>query len=595
MRIPTVLILMLSLFATIPVIGGQNTVAHLEQENTLEYSITSGRNLQVLLDRFNAAMEAMIWQEGLTPAQRRELMSRVSYFHLARELSGVNFISGIGRSSTETSPGLFHNRMFLALDPAAAGLLNALPAAENNLYPAELISELPATTALAVAVDMRPEALLDALARSGSARDRFISQFPENFPMQEIHQRTAGVWHLTILQNGAVRLDIPDPDSHLFELAKRFSGGDDEDEEGEEGEEQADDNRINTGFFTIIRGSNRLTFYFTDNPEEFTSGAKITLTAGQQAALTKLPEKCFAFAMLLKAKDDVTVGGVPLFTGDMPEIFTLSRESDGILFTCNSSNTFTGIDLFISQLITGFLEDLSAIPCLESEDEEEEDDDDDIENKSMSRDTARDDEEAEEEGEDDGEDSEDRSGRNCIDAGGDDKGRGRNTLTPVRESSGKEAPDSGEPGRTPDREDRSGKNSGGDKDADGSEVEVQDTPCQCESTLNAAKAALAANPDLETGFYVVRNDSLTAADGNERDRIAYFGKIESEIPVPVFIAMPHDQRSFCVLFSDGTIQRMRLDKADSFRRIVGFIHTEKMYDEQIFRTLMEKAAGFDAN
>jgi hypothetical protein len=59
--------------------------------------------------------------------------------------------------------------------------------------------------------------------------------------------------------------------------------------------------------------------------------------------------------------------------------------------------------------------------------------------------------------------------------------------------------------------------------------------------------------------------------------------------------MPHDQRSFCVLFSDGTIQRMHLDKADSFRRIVGFIHTVKMYDEQVFRNLMEKAAGFDAN
>ncbi|MBE6365655.1 MAG: hypothetical protein E7053_07895 [Lentisphaerae bacterium] len=620
MRFLTVVVLMLSVLTCNLLYGGQNISRHLEQDNALEYSIITGGSWRILSNRIDAAMDALVWQDDLNAAQRRELLGMVAWFRLLRDLSGLENAAGIGCSSTELGNGLIHNRLFLSLDPSAPGLVNSFPAAENNLYPAEIIRNLPAGTALAVSMDIRPEALLEALAQSGSLRDRIVSEFPDDFPMQEILQRTAGVWHFILLQDGAMKLDVPDPDGHLFNAAKIFFSPDEGEDEDEDTE--ITDERISTGFFTIVRGDNRLAIYLGQDEAVFASDVKITLDPAQEAVLGKLPEKCFALVVLLSAKDDVTTGGLPVFTGNVPEIVTFSRENDGMLMTYNGTNTMTGLELFISQFVLDIFEEYSTVPAAESEDEdfdgdsddadaedadEEEGADDDIEDKSMTSSGGADDDSDDDS---DGDPGEHSGEKNVIDGdSGEDKEDGNSGLIPVvrdRDSDrgrgeGLNRMDSGsERGREMD----SGKGKGNglesgrkdeleDDDSDGDDSgDAPETPCQCESMLNAAKAALAENPDLAAGFYVVRDGRLVAA-GDTDNKIAYFGQIESEIPVPLFIAMPHDQRSFCVIFSDGTVMRMRLDKADSFRRIIGFIHTQKMYDERVFQALMEKAAGFD--
>ena len=74
MRILIVWLLILPFFAAVICHGGQNIPAHLEAENALLYSITSGKNWRLFSDRIDAAMDALVWQDGLSDSQRRELM-----------------------------------------------------------------------------------------------------------------------------------------------------------------------------------------------------------------------------------------------------------------------------------------------------------------------------------------------------------------------------------------------------------------------------------------------------------------------------------------------------------------------------------------
>ena len=74
----------------------------------------------------------------------------------------------------------------------------------------------------------------------------------------------------------------------------------------------------------------------------------------------------------------------------------------------------------------------------------------------------------------------------------------------------------------------------------------------------------------------------------------YFGKSDRpDVPLAISPPARHDD-GFHVLFNDGTIRIYKLEKPNSCRRIVGFLQTEKRWDEKLWLQLMKIAEKLDA-
>ncbi len=75
-------------------------------------------------------------------------------------------------------------------------------------------------------------------------------------------------------------------------------------------------------------------------------------------------------------------------------------------------------------------------------------------------------------------------------------------------------------------------------------------------------------------------------------RVIYFGKGDANMPLALSSPAVHQDR-FHVLFNDMTFQTFKLERVDSCRRMIGFLHTVKRYDENVLRQLMVQAQKFD--
>lgn len=115
--------------------------------------------------------------------------------------------------------------------------------------------------------------------------------------------------------------------------------------------------------------------------------------------------------------------------------------------------------------------------------------------------------------------------------------------------------------------------------------------CSCAAVLHAVNGAFKANPALETGLYQLKNGKLVPVANGKYDAALF--KISAADPrLPMWISAPHGS-GFCVLTADGKRSSFKLAKPESFRRVIGFLHTIYEFDEDVFRQLIQAAGNLD--
>lgn len=113
--------------------------------------------------------------------------------------------------------------------------------------------------------------------------------------------------------------------------------------------------------------------------------------------------------------------------------------------------------------------------------------------------------------------------------------------------------------------------------------------CRCAGILTEAAKY---SKDTPSGFYLFKDGVLLPADSEKYD-VAFFTADGVFCRyLPLIIAKPH-KNGFCSVAGENGISSYQLAKPESFRRIIGFLHTVYKFDENIFRQLIELAERFD--
>ena len=115
--------------------------------------------------------------------------------------------------------------------------------------------------------------------------------------------------------------------------------------------------------------------------------------------------------------------------------------------------------------------------------------------------------------------------------------------------------------------------------------------CSCAAVFHAVNGAFKANPALEAGLYQLKDGKLIPVANGKYDAALF--KISAADPrLPMWISAPHGS-GFCVLTADGKRSSFKLAKPESFRRVIGFLHTIYEFDENVFRQLIQAAGNLD--
>ena len=464
----------------------------------IEFSVTASPAWRMSSEYFDRTAEKTIWKNGdLTPDDRHKLMFYLTSWHLLRDLSGLEHASGSGRSTVIIEGKKCHSRGFLALPPAAPGLINEVLAPENRIAVEKFISGLPANCHLAMTIDLRPTALLDALARSGTYQETFAGAFPAAIPIPEFLKNTAGIWELVFLNgdNNAFKIEFPDPEGKIFNFCRLLIFG-------KSGKKQLSRLKLHNDAIVCHR-ENRTVYYSSAEVEkEFeTNTCRFVPGKNRDFLFHRLPEKAaiILFSSAGESTSSTMAGKLNILYPDceLPTAVTVSREDDGLLLCSNDQSSWLSFD---------WQNALDLVELL-----------------------------------------------NKIELSSDRKDKQDNSGNPET---------AGSAGETV--------------------KEKENDSCECAKLLPQAAGMLDEKPELSAGKY-----ELTAGK-----YVFYFGKIQSDIPVPQFMLLPHGN-TFCTLFSDGKVEQFELSGNCNFRRIIAFLQTMKKYDEKIFRQLMKLATVFD--
>ena len=123
-------------------------------------------------------------------------------------------------------------------------------------------------------------------------------------------------------------------------------------------------------------------------------------------------------------------------------------------------------------------------------------------------------------------------------------------------------------------------------------IPVAAKECCCAELLSGAAAALKTLPDAVDGFYLLKDGKLFPSEAGEYDVVLFKADSGSCRYLPLIIAKPHAD-GFCAIVGEKGTGSYQLPKPESFRRIIGFLHTVYKFDEKIFRQLIAAAGEFD--
>ena len=137
----------------------------------------------------------------------------------------------------------------------------------------------------------------------------------------------------------------------------------------------------------------------------------------------------------------------------------------------------------------------------------------------------------------------------------------------------------------------------GKKDQNPEESVSGNTPavkenCSCAGVLTGAAEVLKNFPDTATGFYRLEAGSFFPAEAGKYDVVLFNRDCGDSAYLPLMITRPH-QNGFCVSAGKDGVKSYQLAKPESFRRIIGFLHTVYKFDEKVFRQLIALAGEFD--
>lgn len=175
------------------------------------FMVANPRYLLERLERDGSRLVAMMAQSDLPREIRDPFLLFSSAFEIGWHLSGVDELTGYGRSSSvyrrdeNGRPRLFTNRSTVLLKPGAEGALWALWGRKNRPLSGEF-DALPVGTAFAADFEFHPEAIWEALCktdRSAGELDR-ISRKLLNIPLEKLLRSISGeIGVLLFLDDGA--------------------------------------------------------------------------------------------------------------------------------------------------------------------------------------------------------------------------------------------------------------------------------------------------------------------------------------------------------------------------------------------------------
>ncbi|MBR7131218.1 MAG: hypothetical protein IKC82_04435 [Lentisphaeria bacterium] len=338
--------------------NARKIAAYLDQD-AMEYRIITDRAWQITFDRaeksfFNGIRESRDSGKDVTQLLRGYLFTR-----MCLALLGINDSPGCGYSSKAIDPAYIHNRFFLAA-PADEPLLAEKFFARDSIIPAEFIRTLPAGTILAATADIHPEALLDAIGKTGDFANILAEKVPAVIPVRDLAAGTAGRWSFTALRcdGYAMRLQLPDKEGKIFKLLHFIAMSN----RRRDGVAAFDSKVMIPGLGVVVKGENALTVYSSEKAEkDFNNSEFITIPPECAGLTARMPEKASAvlFADIpLQEPTKFRLLGHNFTILSMPQIpamATLSRNSDGLLFLSNCDTPVLTEQLSILLGLTGRL------------------------------------------------------------------------------------------------------------------------------------------------------------------------------------------------------------------------------------------------
>ncbi len=467
----------------------RRVAAHLDRDGS-EYLILNGSAVGRAFESNLEKAETLLWQDKNIAAEKKNsIQKNITAFRMAAALAGIEQISGGGFSvKTLASPVLgrhfFHSKLFLALPPDAAGVLNSFFLPGEGFSCREVLADMPADISFFAAGEIVPEALLQALKFGGAWGENSALDLMEKFPLQEIIGDLRGYWSWAVANDsaGSFVLTFPDNGGRIKRMLQEESKG------------------IFPGAEIEFPGQ-AIRVYSSVDAKRYFSGKTLKMRDRRDfgTLLAALPEKgffcCYQGENFSFEKDFLLLPPPASAKGKLPALLVAARTGDGILTAVNSGSGMVDFGLRVCDFLLAV-------------------------------------------------------------SGGEEEN------APVQTA----------------RE------------------------CSCELLLR--KLAASKNISVTPGVAGLReffNGQLpmeylldskgSAVSGN--CRVIYFGKGQAGMPLAISAPVLH-QDKFHVLFNDMTLERFDLNRADSCRRIIGFLHTVKRYDEKALQKLMQAAQKFDS-
>lgn len=468
----------------------RKAAARLDSDGS-EYFILNGAAAAKVFDRSIERTEISLWQnENIPAAKKNDIQKSLTALRMAAALAGIGHIQCAGYSARTLAAPAFgrsfiNSKLFLALPPEAPGVLNNLFLREKEFSCREVLAELPADVRFFAAVNLAPEALLQALKFAGTWGENSALSLMEKLPLQEIAGDLRGYWSWAVAndEKSSFMLVFPDNSGKLRRVIESEPG------------------MIFPGAEIEFPEKTVKVFSSVQAKRYFSGTApKMRERSDFNTLLRALPERgffcCFQNENFSIGRDLLEIP-LPESGENVPALMAAAHLDDGIIFSANSASGPLDFCLRVGDL-----------------------------------------------------------------------------LMPEYINSEK-SPDA-----------------------------PAETACQCEKLLSALaekrqlseKSAVAGLQECFNGKipaeFLMEGKKVPEKTGDLR--IIYFGK-NSEPGIPLAISSPLvHQDKFHVLFNDMSVQTFKLERADSCRRMIGFLHTVKRYDESTLHRLMVMAQKFDA-
>ena len=327
----------------------------LSNDGKTEFSVTGQSAYKWKLRKAEIAFERKL-ENASNPAERRHFAAVLSLFKLFNAVFTTEDVFGKGRSVFIISDELVHEKSILLYAPAEKGLIKTFFNSHDTVSPQALMDDIPERAIAVFAADIQVKEILKVLEASSGFSEVLASKIPAGLPVAEIVQGIDGVWQVTLLQadekNTAVKLDIPDKDSRIFNMFSMASNL-------PKGKRRL----FLPGIGTFIRNTDRLTLYIGNRTEIiFNAAEKDKLNADKKLLLSQMPDKTVFFAYvdprrIGKDIKELSIGR--LFwkqAAEMDEPFTLAlsrlAEADGYLISANGNGRILAQDMeFFNDII----------------------------------------------------------------------------------------------------------------------------------------------------------------------------------------------------------------------------------------------------